>query len=376
MKFFSETVKLEKNKWLEAQRDSLAALEEIKKKQPSLTINQSEILDFAFMNLSLQMADEHWKQKLDSNPNFVVYKPLLQNHKKTVDSLEVEYKTYYLDDLEKFSFDDSYKSELKLESNYEELLQDYIEKFIQNYEFHLPKKDAPVAAGDYCKVVFYEKEEQKASERPVFVYAGKSKDQLAFEILSLELNKPKAIDFYGLKGYVEVLEAFEVKHMPITEENVKLLNLPFAQTLADLKNAVYKQVRENIVANCLYYYGNDALNFYTLNDKDIAKIEFEKDLEAATNQMDQSKNPNFANYTLKKFSVEVMLRQKWNIDVTEEELHAELQIVNSFINLPKNSSVNWPRLYHVVFCKKLGLRLLKKNFPEVYNEHKEFVRVS
>ncbi|MFL1059738.1 hypothetical protein ACJONO_05350, partial [Mycoplasmopsis synoviae] len=90
------------------------------------------------------------------------------------------------------------------------------------------------------------------------------------------------IDFYGLKRYVEVLEAFEVKNMPITEKNVKLLKLIFAQTLADLKKADYKQVRENIVANCLYYYGNDALNFYTLNDKDIAKIELEKDLEFAS----------------------------------------------------------------------------------------------
>lgn len=61
MKFFSETVKLEKNKWLEAQRDSLAALEEIKKKATK-SYNKSK-WNFRFCIYEFISSNDRWTLK-------------------------------------------------------------------------------------------------------------------------------------------------------------------------------------------------------------------------------------------------------------------------------------------------------------------------
>ncbi|RIV16695.1 trigger factor-related chaperone [Mycoplasmopsis gallopavonis] len=358
--------KLEGEEWIKAQNDALNYLN--KKHEKDLSkVNQKLILELA-QNAYIEMKINEVFTKDFFKDNIISLMPISQNIKATIETLEFELKKYYFDDFSKISFELKNKPKFQVDSDYQEKIQQFQTDFLKSYEFLLDV-DRAIQDNDFVQLKIKIKNKDLEQDRTIQVIANqKATTEVEKAIIGLKKGDKTEITKDETKLFIEVDQIKEKKVMPITEENIHLLNLPEIKSLNDVQNQIAKSVTAEIFSDALFKYSQEVWQDLFKNNPqleiptELLNFELNKNVQ---NPEEFAKFQEQAKEMITQFFWVMLVQKALKLRPTEEEIQKETKLVQSFLNEPDPNKIDRGRINYILTSKKLGLYYLNQDNKEL-----------
>ncbi|QCZ36951.1 trigger factor-related chaperone [Mycoplasma nasistruthionis] len=373
MKFLIDKFTVDKAVWLETQNNSFKRLEENKPKDQK--IDRPTILATASLYL-MQVEKDKLLEKLNKeNPDKIFFMGVEQNVQMSPDNLSYDLKSYYFDDLDQFKLDIDPEHKFFIPADSEKKVEEFLKNFISEYSFRVPVIKDKVEQGDLVSIEIYDMEDNMQG---TYFLEGKNVNEanlLKFlENKNLTDKHQTVLNEQDVK--IKVASIYQFKKMPITDENIHLLQMENVKTLEDVKEFIRFQTFQQIVIDQLFNYGQEIM--LQINRENLAKIDFQPDLLAS-----ESDPVKFAAYNIKgdykQIALETITNYFWTmlfikklqIIVSRDDIEIEF---NRFRQVLGQEAYSIPlfKIANTVLYKKLGLYYLQKLQPEDFAKYSKY----
>ncbi|MEA4134627.1 hypothetical protein VBM90_02285 [Mycoplasma sp. 2704] len=376
MKFEIREFTVDKKEWLTVQNNVLSYLES--NKREGQKIDQKLILTSA-SNAYMDSV----KQKLMEEMNLkdadkIAFLPVPQDVKFTIEDFSFKLKVFYENNLEKYNLDIKPEPFKLLSNDYNAKIDEFYNLFISGYKFKLNVDRDVVETNDNVIIETKPADMQEAKfEKYQIIANPESEHQFEKQLIGAKLGEVITVNYAGRDFLVKPIQIVEIKEMPITAENVHLLNIDQIKNMDDVRKYVEKTILEQIVNDSVFAYGENILSQLLkefnqlleiddeLIENDMKEFRFKEDFAGDKREVVKS--------TIMNYFWTMLFNKKIGIKIEYSEMEEERQKLFTIFG-EKANQFGVQAISNIVLLKKLGTYYLSKNEPAVFEENKEYLQ--
>ncbi|WP_324672709.1 hypothetical protein U5U50_03120 [Mycoplasma sp. 888] len=376
MKFEIREFTVDKKEWLTVQNNVLSYLES--NKREGQKIDQKLILSSA-SNVYIDSVKQKLMEEINlKDADKITFLPVPQDVKFTIEDFSFKLKVFYEDDLKKYNLDIKPEAFKLLSNDYNAKIDEFYNLFISGYKFKLNVDRNVVETND--NVIIETKPadmEEVKFEKYQIIANPESEHQFEKQLIGANLGEVVIVNYGGRDFLVKPIQIVEIKEMPITAENVHLLNIDQIQNMDDVRKYVEKTILEQIVNDSVFAYGENILGQLLkefnqlleidneLIENDMKEFRFKEDFAGDKREVVKS--------TIMNYFWTMLFNKKLGIKIEYSEMEEERQKLFTIFG-EKANQFGVQAISNIVLLKKLGTYYLSKNEPVVFEKNKEYLQ--